>query len=128
LVPKRPWEDVSKDFILGLPRTQRKYDYVMVVVYIFLKMPHFVAYKKTSDASEVVALFFREVVYLHGLSRTITLERHTIFLGHFWRTLWKRLSSKLLYNSSYHPQTDGKIDVVNQILRNLLRSLSGESS
>jgi hypothetical protein len=100
----------------------------MVVVDLFLKMAHFVAYKKTRDASEVVALFFREVVYLHGLSRTITSDRDTIFLGHFWTTLWKSLSSKLLYNLSYHPQIDGKTDVVNQSLRNLLRSLSGESS
>ena len=90
-------------------------------------MAHFVACKKTSDSSEVVALFFREVVWLHGLPKSITSEIDTRFLGHFWRTLWKRLGSKLLYILAHHPQIDEHTDVVNQILGKLLRSLSGEN-
>jgi hypothetical protein len=70
-------------------------------------MVHFVACKKTIDASEVAILFFKEVVRLHGLLRSITSDIDTIFLGHFWRTLWKNLGSKFLYSLSYHPQIDG---------------------
>ncbi|RDX92116.1 hypothetical protein CR513_25803, partial [Mucuna pruriens] len=39
-------------------------------VYLF-KMTYFIAYSKTNDATHVVDLFFKEVVHLHGLPRTI---------------------------------------------------------
>lgn len=55
----------------------------MVIVDSFLKMEHFIACKKTSNASEVATLFFKEVVRLHGLLRGITSNRDTRLLGHF---------------------------------------------
>jgi hypothetical protein len=127
LVPKGPWEDINMDFFLGLPMTQRKHDSTMVVVDIFSKMAHFIACKKTSDASEVAALFFKEVVRLHGLPGRITSDRDTRFLGNFWRTLWKNLALDLLYSSTYHPEMNGHKEVVNMSLGNVLRSLSGEN-
>jgi hypothetical protein len=90
-------------------------------------MTHFIACKKTNDAIEVVVLFFKEVVRLHGFPRKNNSDRDMKFLGHFWMTLWKKMKSKLLYISSYHPQTDGKTKVVNKSLGNFLRSLSGEN-
>jgi hypothetical protein len=115
------------DFVLGFPMNRRKNDSTMAVIDRFSKMAHFISCKNTSDASEVASLFFQELVRLHGLPQSITSDCDTRFLGHFWRTLWKNLGSYFLYSSAYHPQMDGQTKVVNIILGNLLRSLSGEN-
>jgi hypothetical protein len=100
---------------------------MMLVVDIFSKMVDFIPCKKTNDTAKVVVLFFREIVILHRLPRSITFDRDTMFIEHFWRILWKNMGSKLLYNFTYHPQIDGQTEVVNQSLGNTLRILSGRS-
>ena len=90
-------------------------------------MAHFIPCYKTSDATHVANLFFKEIVRLHGLPKSIVFDRDTRFVGHFWRTLWKNLGTKLSFSSAYHAQTDGQTEVVNISLGNILRSLVGEN-
>nr|GEZ45907.1 hypothetical protein [Tanacetum cinerariifolium] len=96
---------VKRDFVLGLPRTQRGNDSIFVVVDRFSKIVHFIPCKKMTDAVNVAQLFFRNVYRLHGLPSSIVCDGDTC---------------------AYHPQTDGQTEVVNRSLGNLLRCLVGD--
>lgn len=108
--PSHPCDVVSMDFVLRFHRTQRVHDSILVIVDIFSKMaPCF----KKSDATHVENIFFQEVVRLHGLPRSIVSDRDTIFVGNFWRNLWKNMGINFIFSSAYHPQTDEQTKVTN---------------
>lgn len=81
----------SLDFILGLSRTMRDHESILVVVDHFSKMAHFIPYTKTSVTSYVPKVFFIEVVRLHGVAKTILSGQEVEFMSYFWKTVWKNL-------------------------------------
>jgi hypothetical protein len=45
--PEWKWEEISMDFIVGLPRTQGGYDSIWVIVDHFTEVAHFIPVKTT---------------------------------------------------------------------------------
>uniref|UniRef100_A0A8R7JVC0 Integrase catalytic domain-containing protein n=1 Tax=Triticum urartu TaxID=4572 RepID=A0A8R7JVC0_TRIUA len=54
---------------------------------------------------------------------TIVSDCDTKFLSYFWKTLWEKLGTKLLFSTTCHPQMDGQTEVVNRTLSMMLRAV-----
>jgi hypothetical protein len=119
-VPSEPWVDIFMDFVLRLPTTKNGRDSIFVVVDRFSKMTHFIPCHKIDDATNISDLFFKEIVRLHGVPRSIVSDRNVKFLSYFWKVLRGKLGTKLLFSTTFHPQIDGQTEVVIRTLTQLL--------
>ena len=89
---------------------------------------HFRPLKHPYTAKTVPEIFVKEIVRLHGFSKSIVSDRDKVFRSHFWRKLFRLTNARLNYNTTYHPQTYGQTEVVNRGVENYLRCFCGEKS
>lgn len=118
-VPDRAWKVVSLDFIEGMPKSQGK-DTILVIIDKFSKYAHFLPLTHPFTALSVAQLYFSQVYKLHGLPEAIISDRDRIFTSALWQELFRLSGTQLLMSSSYHPQTDGQTERLNQCLEAFL--------
>jgi hypothetical protein len=121
-VPGWKWEEVSIDFIVRLPPTQKNFDSIWVIVDCLTKSAHFILVRTNYRPHEYAELYFSHIVRLHGMPRTIMSDRGPQFTARVWEHLHKMLGTNLVRSSAYHPQTSGQTKHVNQILEDMLRA------
>ena len=95
------------DLIVGLPRTQKGYNSIWVVVDHLTKVAHFITVNTTYSAAKLAELYISRVVCLHGVPKKIISDRGSQFTSWFWEQLHGSLDTKLRFSTAYHPQTDG---------------------
>jgi hypothetical protein len=121
-IPTWKWEDISMDFIMGLPRTTKGFDSIWVIIDRLTKITHFLPVKTYYPVITYAQIYIARILSLHGIPKTIVSDRGPQFVSKFWEELHKLLGTKLLHSSAYHPQTSGQTERVNQILEDMLRA------
>jgi hypothetical protein len=121
-IPMWKWDDITMDFIVGLPLTARKNDSIWVILDRLTKTAHFITMHTTYSAQQYAELYMDQIVRLHGILKTIISDRGTQLVARFWEQLHECLGTKLIRSSSYHLQTDGQTERINQILEDMLRA------
>jgi hypothetical protein len=119
-IPTWKWEDISMDFIVGLPRTTKGYDSIWVIVDRLTKIAHFLLVRVKYIVATYAELYIARILSLHGVPKTIVSDRGPQFMSKLWEEHHKALDTKLLHSLAYHPQTSGQTERVNQILEDML--------
>jgi hypothetical protein len=112
----RPFTVVTMDFITDLPKSEG-FDSIMVVVdQNITKGVIFIPMNKTVSTAEAACLYYEKVYMWFGLLDKIISDRDPHFASNLFQELRKLLGVKLVMSTTYHPQTDGETEWVNQEL------------
>jgi hypothetical protein len=106
-IPTWKWEDISMDFIVGLPRIAKGFDSIWVIIDRLTKIAHFLPVKVKYPVVTYAELYIARILSLHGVPETIMSDCGPQFVSKFWEELHKSLGTKLLHSTAYHPQTSG---------------------
>lgn len=96
---------------------------VWVVVGHFSKIAHFILVPLLScvpAADYLTSLFIKLIFYIYGLYKHIILDEVVQLTFKSCCALCRLLKIKLDFTPFYHPQANGQVECVNQILENYL--------
>nr|GEV51988.1 retrotransposon protein, putative, Ty3-gypsy subclass [Tanacetum cinerariifolium] len=125
-IPVWKWDDISMDFITGLPRTLRRHDAIWVVMDHLTKSVHFLPIRKDYTISKLAKTFQQEIVRLHGTPAVIVSDRDPRFASRFWKGLQKAWGIRLKFSTAFHPQIDGQTKRTIQTLEDMLQFQPGD--
>ena len=93
-----------------------------MVVDRLTKYAHFMVIKKTYSVKQIAEVFCKNIYKLHGFPKIIVSDRDAKFTSNFWKELCKQVGITLNKRSTYHPQKNGQIEVVNKCVEAYLHS------
>jgi hypothetical protein len=116
------WDDISMNFIVGLPLTAPKFDSIWVIVDQLTKSTRIIPINTTYKVQKYAEIYIARVLCLHRVLKMIISDRGSQFVIRFWEQLHTSLETHLIHSSAYHLQTNDQTERVNQILEDMLRA------
>lgn len=101
-IPELKWEDIVMNFVVGLPRTTGQHDSTWVIVDRFTKSAHFLPVKTTYTVEQYAELYVKEIVRLHGASRSIVSDKDPTFTSKFWGSLQRAMGTRVKFSTAFH--------------------------
>lgn len=102
-IPVWKWDDISMDFIVGLPRTQKGHDSIWVVVDRLTKVAHFIPVKTGYSTDKLADLYIDNILRLHGAPKSIVSDRGPQFTAKFWKSFHEAMGTSLDFSTAFHP-------------------------
>src|SRR5260221_8812453 len=96
------------------PLDSKGYNAALMVVDHLSKWIHAIPTVTSLDSARVAQLFLEHIWRHHGLPEEVISDQGPAFISNFSRDLATLLGVKLTPSTSYHPQTDGQTECVNQ--------------
>jgi len=123
-IPQRLWQDISLDFVTGLPLCKGS-NAILVVTCRLTKEQHYIpcfAGDEGTTAESTAQLLLRHVWKHHGLPTTIVSDRGPQFVSEVWKSLCKSLQITTKLSTAFHPETDGQTERMNTEMERYLRA------
>jgi hypothetical protein len=121
-IPEWKWNNISMDFIVGLPLTAHKFDLIWLILDRLFKSTQFIPVHTSYNVQKYVGIYITHVLCLHGVLKTIISDRRSQFIARFCEQQHLSLGTHLIHSSVHHPQMDGQTERVNQVIEDMLRA------
>lgn len=92
---------------------------MLVVIDKSTKLGHFIPTQETVTSQETASLYLHHVWNHHGTPEAVISDRGPVFVSKFMRRLFDLLRIKPSPTTAFHPQANGQIERVNQVLEGL---------
>ncbi|GJX22249.1 putative reverse transcriptase domain-containing protein [Tanacetum coccineum] len=121
-IPVWKWEGIAMDFVTKLPWTSSGHDTVWVIVDRLTKSAYFLPMREDYKMDKLARLYLNEIVSRHGMSISIISDHDSRFTSRFWQSMQEALGTRLDMSTAYHPQINGKSELIILTLEDMLRA------
>ncbi|GJY69390.1 putative reverse transcriptase domain-containing protein [Tanacetum coccineum] len=121
-IPEWKWDNITKDFVMKLPKMSQGYDTIRVIIDRLTKSAIFTPMREIDPIDKLGRIYLKEVFTRHGILVLIICDRDLRFASNFWRSLQNALGTNLDMSTAYHPQTNGQSERTIQTLEDMLRA------